>query len=61
MQKIKRRVLASVILAVVALGPSAMGADRERGPREPGRSVIKRLLVAVLDYVEGQISIPPGK
>jgi hypothetical protein len=64
MQSIRRSVLGCVLVATLALGTSALAADREagpRGPRDRDRSNITAAIKRFLIHILGEISVPPGK
>jgi hypothetical protein len=62
MQVIRKRVLGCVLVATLAIGTSALAADREAGPRRPrDRSNITAAIKRFLIHILGEISVPPGK
>jgi hypothetical protein len=60
----RKRVLGCVLAATLALGTSAVAADREvgpRGPRDRDRPSITKAIKHFVVHLLGDISIPPGK
>jgi hypothetical protein len=60
MYVITKRVLWCVLIATLALGTSALGADREAGPRYRDRPSIVKAIKRFLAHILADISIPPA-